>query len=145
LKDKIGKKFAEAIVADDLIVVGELINKKELEIYLTNGYAIYEASRSSSVNVLSLLFKYIKPENKDHFSFIMIEALRIKNFSVVNVFLNNNINLEESSNEAIIVAYNLKEMEVVNKIWKNNKVRKSLKKDDLNLYNFLIKKKIENF
>jgi len=80
-------------------------------------------------------------------NFAFIFASKNGNLEILKIFIKKtNINPSLNFNESIKVAFEMNHFEVVYFLWQDKRVKDTLKKDDINLYNKLINKdKIDKF
>jgi hypothetical protein len=104
--------------------------------------------KSGDLLNVKLNINKIDPSYNENYSVGIASALGY--FEIVSLLLNDSrVNPSDYSNYAIKEAYRHLHKEVVNLLWQNVRVKNTLKNDDIEIYNELIKKdiklKVENF
>ena len=145
--NNIQKQFLQAIENNDIKNVKLLLNHPKVNPSDKDNWAIRYASIEGHYDIIKLLLN----NNRVNPAAINNWAIRYASieghYDIVKLLLNDHrVNPADLNNLAIIYSSMGGHYHIVNLLWQNKRVKNSLKKDNKELYNQLIKKdKVEIF
>lgn len=107
----------------------------------------YKAILNNDIENVKLFLnnKKVNPRQNNNWAFEL--AVNTKNYNIVELLLiDNRIDPSDYDNYYIKFAFNKQYSNIVDLLWQNQRVKDTLKNNDINFYNALIQKnKIKNF
>ena len=112
---------------------------------LSNQILFNKAVRKSQKEIIKklILEEDVDPSVDENFA--IRHFIYINDYEMVNFFLKDKrVNAADKNSMSILLAIEKEYYDIVKLLWKNENVKKSLKNDNLDSYNYLTKKYLEN-
>ena len=139
------EEFREAIENNDIKTIQLLLKDKNVEPNFFDNYAICYASKKGYFKVVKLLLNEpsVCPAGDNNYS--IRYASKNGHINLVKLLLKDErVNPAAGFNFAICKSYKNQHINIVNLLWQNKKIKNTLKKDNLELYNTLTQEDIKN-
>jgi hypothetical protein len=139
------ENFDVAILKNNIKKVKSLLSCPDVNPSIDDSDCLRTASKEGYIEIVTLLLndKRADPTSLNHYS-VVFSAIN-GHLDILTLLLSDSrVNPSNYQNMPIIESYNFKQYESINILWQNNKVKDSLKNDNLFLYNKLIKSDIKN-
>ena len=137
--------FSLAAKLNKINILDLLINRDIVDFTHAGHIALVEAVNQGNPEVVEFIFNHEKFVDSDALLDIIISAIRLKHFDIALILIKDKrIALEQMENIIITTAIMFESDEITDFVWKDKKVRKTLKNDNLKLYQELLKKDMAN-
>lgn len=131
----IQNKFYTLIKENDIKMVESLLKNKKIDVSAENNWAIELASTSGHFEMVKLLLNDKKVNPADNRNWTIQSTYKKAYYDILDSVNKKNFN---------IFSFNNKYINIVKLLWRDERVKNSLKNDDDELYNELIKQDISN-
>ena len=132
-----------AVSENSLEVFNILFNDERIDPSADNNSCIYEAVKTNNIEILKKLLTDKRTNPSDPYA--LSHAAKNGFFDIAEFLLKDKrVDPSSKNNHAIRKAFQYLQHDIINLLWNDNRVKKTLKKDSLGLYNKLIKKDVKN-
>ena len=128
-------------------IVKSLLNDSRVDPSANYNYCLFISVQIGNLDIVKLLLSHPTINPTDCMDSVFCCAVQLGHFEIANVLLiDGRIDPSEFNNLPIKNAYKNKvnDKDILTLLWQNNKIKTSLKNDDIHLYNKLIKMDIKN-
>lgn len=137
--------FSLAAKLNKVDILNLFINRDIIDFNHAGHIALVDAVNQGNIEVVEFIFNHEKFVDSDALIDIIISAIRLKHFDIALILIKDKrIALEKMKNIIIITAIMFESDEITDFVWKDKKVRKTLKNENLKLYQELLKKDMDN-
>jgi hypothetical protein len=147
LKNNIQKNDIKALIQkNDIKALISAINNPEINIVFENINFIRYASVLGRNHIVEILLNDKRIDPSDDFNAALRLSSEFGHTKIVKLLLNDErVDPSDYRNYAIKNAFKNNFIDIVGMLWKNNKIKDSLKINDSGFYNKIIKNKVEEF
>jgi ankyrin repeat protein len=137
------KEFERAFKLNNVKLLKLLLKDKDVDPSKENNYAICYSSENGYLDIVKLLIQDKRVDPSDYDNWAIGYASQNGHSDIVKLLLlDPRVDPSDCDNWAIHHANESKYFDIVKLLWNNNKVKKTLEKNDPSLYAYLIKKDI---
>ena len=138
-------EFIKSIENNDFNNIKLLLKDSEVDPSFDNNAAIGRASANGYIKILTLLLQDSRVDPSDYENAALLNACMHENIKIVKLLLKDErVDPSALHNYAIQMCEQNKYKEIVSVIWNHIKVKNTLKKHNLYLYNKLTKQDVKN-
>lgn len=139
------KEFNNAILLNNIKEIKILLTSKDVNPDYNNSKALICASRDGFIDIVKLLLMDTRVHPSGFSNSALCFAAEAGNIDIMKLLLKDNRVLPfEQCNYAIISANDKNKIKAVKLLWKKPEVKRTLKKDNIELYNKLKNKDIKD-